>query len=442
MDIRHLLLALSLCTGFLFPAPEAAVKQPGREQVVDLDWIVAVVNDDVILMSELKEDLRTVREKLREQRTRIPPDEILRRQVLEQAIVTRLQLQLAEHTGIRVDDETLNRAVRGIASQNGLTLSEFRDVLEYDGYSFAKFRENVRNELILTRLRQQQVDNNIQVTDREVENFLANQVVHGSSDSEYHLSHILVALPEAAAPEQIQVARNKAERIRDQLLAGADFQEMAVAYSDGQQALQGGDLDWRKAEQLPTLFADLVAHMQPGTISELIRSSSGFHIIKLLDVRGGSKHMVDQTHARHILIRTNELMSNEEARIRLEQLRDRILDGEDFAQLARAHSDDTASATRGGDLGWVNPGDLEARFEEQMKKLLPGELSLPFETQFGWHIVQVLAHREHDSTEEFQHAKAREFIRKRKTEEELQLWLRRLRDEAYVEYRLDDDQQG
>lgn len=402
-----------------------------------LDRIVAVVNEEVVLESELEQMVRTVQDQLAANGTPGPPDYMLEQQVLERLVMQQLQLQLAERTGIRVGDETLNQALRRIAADNGLTLSQFRDVLEQDGYDFPSFRENIRKELIISQLHKREVDDRVTVSEAEVDNFLATQMKQGNQDVQYRLSHILIAVPEAASPEQIQAAKSKAEEIAGQLRQGADFQKAAVAYSDGQQALEGGDLGWRKMGQLPTLFVDVVPQLQVGELSKIIRSPSGFHIIKLLDRRGEEQQLISQTHARHILIRTDELTSEQDAQLRLSQLRQRALQGDDFAELAQAHSDDKASALKGGDLGWVSPGQMIPRFEEVMMSLEPGKISLPFKTQFGWHVIQVLDRRQQNMTEEFNRNRARQEIRQRKIEEEMENWLRQLRDEAYVEYRLD-----
>ena len=405
---------------------------------VPLDRIVAVVNDDVIMQSELQEKLRTVINQLEQQGTVQPPMAALNKQVLDRLILNKLQLQLASITGIRVDDETLNRTISNIAAENNLSLNQFREILVNDGYSYERFREDIRDEIIITRLRQRQIDNRITVTDREIENFLATEKHQGYTETEYRLSHILISTAETATPEEIEQARLVGEKVLEDLAAGADFAQLAATVSDGQQAMKGGDLGWKKADEIPTLFADYVRDMKEGDVSELIQSSSGFHIIKLADFRSSEKHIVTQTHARHILIRPNELLTADNVRTRLDQLRQRIKGGEDFAELARAHSEDTVSAAVGGDLGWVSPGNLVPDFESRMNDLGPGEVSEPFETQFGWHIVQVLERRDFDNSEEMKHARAREIIRARKIEEAQQNWLRDLRDEAYVEYRIDE----
>ncbi|ABA58195.1 peptidylprolyl isomerase [Nitrosococcus oceani] len=411
----------------------------GSFAAINLDRIVAVVNEDIVLESELEQMVRTVQDQLAAQGTSLPPGYVLERQVLERLVMEQLQLQLAARTGIQVGDETLNEALGRIAQDNGLTLSQFRNVLEQDGYDFPAFRENIRKELIISQLHKREVNDRVSVSKAEIDNFLTNQKKRGNQDAQYHLAHILITVPEAASPEQVQAAKAKAEQVLQQLREGADFQKVAVTYSDGQQALEGGDLGWRKMGQLPTLFVDVVPQLQAGDISKLIRSPSGFHIVKLLDYRGeGQQQLVTQTQARHILLRADELASEREVQLRLSQLRQRILSGDDFSELAQAHSDDKASALKGGDLGWVSPGQMIPRFEEAMRSLEPGEISEPFKTQFGWHVVQVLDRRQENMTEEFNRNRAKMEIRQRKVEEELENWLRQLRDEAYVEYRLDN----
>lgn len=423
------------------PAETAPEQQGLHTGPVALDRILAVVNNDVITQSDIKLQTRTVVQQLREKKAQIPPDDILQKQVLERAIMRQLQLQLAESTGIRVDDDTLNRAIETIAKQNNLSLDQFRDVLAKDGFDFAAFREDIRKEIIISRLRQREVGNKINVTDQEVENYLSNQKAQGATaGDEYQLAHILIAVPEAASPEQVQAARETAGKVLASLRAGADFKETAASVSTGEQALEGGDLGWRSAAQLPTLFADVIPDMKPGDLSELIRSPGGFHIIKLIDKRDGdSASVIKQTQTRHILIHTNELTSDKDAETRLKQLKQRIDGGEDFAALARSHSEDAASAVNGGSLGWVSPGDLVPQFEAVMNDLAPGQTSEPFQTQFGWHIVQVVERRDHDNTDDLKKSKAREAIRQRKGDEQLQAWLRTLRDEAYIEFKTEEE---
>jgi peptidyl-prolyl cis-trans isomerase SurA len=404
-----------------------------------MDSIVAVVNDDVVMQSQLSRYLDRIKIELRQRNTELPSAEVLRRQALERLVLMKIQLQIAEQTGLKVDDETLNRAISTIASDNGMDLERFRTTIDSQGYSFSQFREDIRQEIIVSKLRQKQVDNLIHISDREIDNYLATQAQQNDVESEYRLSHILVGTPEGASPEAIEKARKKAEGVLERLREGEDFKKVAVAESDGQQALEGGDLGWRRASEIPGMFADAVKSLKEGELSDLIRSPSGFHIVKLTGVRSATgTQMVKQTHAQHILVKPNELVSAEQARTRLQQLKARIVGGDKFPELARAHSEDKATAAKGGNLGWVNPGDLMPKFEEAMNALAPGEISEPFETDFGWHIVQVLDRREHDASTQLLRNKARDAIRQRKAEEERQAWLRRLRDEAYVEYRTDE----
>lgn len=404
-----------------------------------LNQIVAVVNDDVVLESELEAKLDIVREQLQAQKTELPPEEVLRKQVLERVIVDKLQLQLAASNNIQIDDETLNGNLRNIAEQNGMSLEQFRSTLESEGHSFAEFREEIRSQIIIARLHQQMVGNRINVSEQEIDNHIANAKMSGDDEKEYHLSHILIPVPEGANPDAVQAAQRQAEETVAKLRGGADFAATAVAVSAGQTALQGGDLGWRSAAQLPTLLAETVRALAPGELTDPIRAAGGFHIVKLNEVRGDGRHVVTQTHVRHILITPDELLPESEVQNRLLQLRERVIGGENFAALARSHSKDKVSASNGGDLGWVNPGDLVPQFEETMNGLKPNEISQPVQTRFGWHIIQVLERREHDSTDEFRRNKVRDLIRKRKTDEELALWLRRLRDEAYVEYRTGEE---
>ncbi len=405
---------------------------------VALDRIVAVVENDIIMQSELETKLRTVVGQMQQQGIQLPSSSILETQVLERMILIIIQLQRAEETGIRVDDETLNRTISNIAAENKVSLSQFRDILEKDGFNYEQFRENIRNEIIISRLRQRQVDNRISISSKEIDNALSNMEFQGKTETEYQLSHILISLPEAPTPDEEEQARLVATKVLEDLKAGQDFAMMASTYSDGQRALEGGDLGWRKKNEIPTLFSPQISSMEKGDISDLIKSSSGFHIVKLADVRSSEKHIITQTNARHILIKLDELTTADDAWVRLDQLKTRIEGGDDFAVLARSHSDDTVSAADGGNLGWSSPGRMVPKFEEVMDQLEIGEISQPFDTQFGWHLLQVLDRREHDDTENIRRTKASEAIRRRKSEEAHQNWLRHLRDEAYVEYRLNE----
>ena len=426
-------LGVAAISGLLLALPASS------QRVVDLDRIVAVVNDDVIMQSELLVRLDLIRTGLEEAGTPAPPDDVLARQVLERLIVDRIQLQLAEEYDLRIGDDELNRAMDDLAARNNLTTSEFREIMERDGYDFVELREEIRDELLVARVQQQFVGNRVAVSSRDVEDFLATVDKQGGSNREYRLGHILIAVPEGASPEEIGESREKALSLLAELRAGLDFSEAAVVHSDGQQALQGGDLGWRRANELPTLFADSVPDLTAGEISEPIRSPSGFHLVKVMEVRSGQTHVLTQTRARHILLQPNEVVSEADARARLRHLRERIANGADFADLARAHSDDTGNAAMGGDFGWTGPGDLLPAMQSVMDALEESEVSAPFETERGWHIVQVVERRAYDGTEEVRRANAVRAIRGRKVEEELQTWIRRIREEAYVEYRLHDE---
>ncbi len=421
---------LGLLTLFLF--------QSNAYCYVPLDRIVAVVNDDVIMQSELETKIRTVRGQLQQQGTQLPPASILERQVLDKMVQTRIQLQIAQRTGVKVDDESLNRTISNIASENQVSLSQFREILEQDGYNYERFREDIRNEITLSQLRKRQVDNRIVVTEKEIDNFLVNQEFQGTTQTEIQISHILLALPSAATPDELAQVRQVAHQVREDLLSGADFADTAKTTSDGGNAENGGDLGWRKMEDVPSLFADYLPDMEKGDISELIQSPSGFHIIKISNIRSDEKNIVQQTHARHILIKPDDLISSTQARDKAEQLKVRIENGDDFALLAKGNSDDPGSAIKGGDLGWQTPGALVPEFQKAMDSMEPGLVSKPFKTDYGWHILEVIERREHDNSESVKRAKARYAIRNRKLEEAMQNWTRQLRDEAYVEYRLDE----
>ena len=413
------------------PAPDAGT----TIQQYPLNRIVAIVNDDVIVSSELEDAIVEIIRQLQQKGTAVPDRPVLVKQVLERLVVDALQLQIATNNGISIDDSMLNNEVQALAKENGVTLTEFREILQRDGYSYTKFREDLRKQLLIQQVRRQMVSSRIKVNDQEVDNLLATLKASGQGDIEYHLSHILIAIPEAASPDVIQQAGQRANDILERLRNGADFTDIAIAESDGQTALEGGDIGWRELGQIPSLFVETVKTLQVGDVSEIIRSSGGFHIVKLIDKRGEERHIVQQTKVRHILLKPDEVNTDEEVRVRIEQLEIRLRGGEDFATLARANSEDTLSAANGGDLGWVNQGDTVPGFEDAMNRLEPGEISSPVKSQFGWHLIQVQERRSHDSTEEYERSKVRGLIRSRKYTEELFLWLRRLRDESYVEYR-------
>jgi peptidyl-prolyl cis-trans isomerase SurA len=398
-----------------------------------LDRIVAVVEDDVILEHELDNEVAGIAAKLRSGNVAIPPEYILRKQVLERMIVDKLQRQMAAKSGIQVSEEMLQNSVNEIASRNGLSVDAFRSEIERQGMSYKSFEDNLRNEIITNQLRGREIGSRIKVTDAEVNHFMETQGKVASVNSQYHLGHILIAVSQSASSTAIQKASQKAEQVVADLRSGKDFKQMAISVSNDDNALKGGDLGWRSIGQIPTLFTDVVAAMHNGDVSDPIRSPSGFHIIKVLGLEGNGQHIITKTKVRHILIKTNELVDDAEAKKRLLALRERIVDGDDFASLSRAHSDDKGSAINGGSLDWVTPGALVPPFEEAMNKLEINQVSQPVQTQFGWHLIQVLGRENQDNSDQFKKDKIRDELRKRKIEEETELWLRRLRDEALVE---------
>jgi peptidyl-prolyl cis-trans isomerase SurA len=403
-----------------------------------LDGIVAVVNNDVIVNSELQSEIDLVLPELQARGTAIPSRAVLEKQVLERLILKRLQVQQAETLGIEVDEQTLNQALDSIAARNGLSLGELQQTLEAGGVNFDDFREDTRAQILTTQLQQQAVYRGIRVSEAEVDRFLEQEGDSLIQRREVRLQHILVALPDAPSSTQVAAARQKAERLRNRLESGADFGSVAVAESDGRRALEGGDLGWFPMSEVPTLAVEAARNLSKGEVTQPIQSPSGFHLIKIADFKGDAPEPVSQTHARHILLRTNELVSDQDAERRLQQLRMRIVGGDDFGTIARAHSEDTGSAIKGGDLGWVDPGATVPEFEEVMDGLGENEISEPFKSPFGWHIVQVLERRKQETEDELMRMKAEEALRQRKGDEAVDVWLRQLRDEAYVDLRLDE----
>lgn len=413
-----------------------AVAMPAAAVPEVLEEIVAVVNDDVVLASELEAEIDQLSRQAQAHGATLPPREQLAPQVLERLILVRLQLSMADRMGIRVDEATLNNATRRIAEQNNMDLNQFRVALQAEGIDFATFREALREEIAITQVRQRQVERRVQVTSQEIDQLLEES--GAGPQHEYLVGHILIATPEGANAEDVQAARQRAEQIRARLERGADFASVAAAESDAPTALDGGSLGWRAAGALPTLFAGTVPTMDTGAISEVIGSSSGFHIVQLQDRRRAGAQMITQTRARHILVAADPLVDDaDEARQRIEALRDRLMAGADFETLAREHSDDRGTAGRGGDLGWFNPGTMVPEFERAARELRPGEISEPVQTMFGWHLIEVLERREQDVAEETIRIRAAEHLRARKVEEATEAWLRRLRDEAYIEIRLE-----
>ena len=430
--VRSIVLLLASLAGFAAQPSYAATVEP-----IEADRIVAVVGTDVITYVDLRTRLASALKQLQKQGTPLPPQDVLERQMLERLIMDRAQLQYARDSGMRVDDTQLDQAIGRIAAGNKMSVPQFRAALEKDGVQYPGFREEIRNEMIAVRLREREVDSKLVISEGEIDNYLASQAVTGSGE-EYQLAHILLRAPESASPEQLQKLRQRGEDALKRARAGENFAELTAAFSDAPDALQGGDLGFRPLSRLPSLYSEVAGRLQAGDVSELLRSSAGFHIVKLIAKRGGDAvASVQQTKARHILIRVNEVVSETEARRKLEGVRERIANGVDFAEQARLYSQD-GSAAKGGDLGWLNPGDTVPEFEQAMNALKLDEVSPVVQSPFGMHLIQVQERREKDVSAERQRAVARQAIRERKLDEAYQDWLRQLRDRTYVENRLDD----
>ena len=410
------------------PSPSAA--STGGE----IDRIIAVVEEDVILKSELDRAVRNVMGQF-QGRSDLPPRDVIERQVLERLITIRLQLQRAEGTGIRVSDTELDQSVMRLAQQNGATMDQLRASLERDGYTFAEFRNTMRDELMVQRLRQRYVQTRVSVTETEVDIMLASS---GLKRGEVRLGHILVSVPDGASPEQIRAARNRAEGVRTEISSGTDFSAAAIRHSDGQQALEGGDLGWRRHDEVPSVFGDVVGSLAVGEVTPVMRGPSGFHIIKLTDRREEQAQIVREYNAQHIMLKTSEVVTSEEALASMQNIRKRVEEGEDFAKLAKEFSEDVSSANQGGDMNWFPIEAYGSRFGEVVAALADGELSQPFQTEAGWHLVKRLGTREQDCTEETIRTQAEDTIRNRKAEEEYEQFVRSIRNEAYIENRLTD----
>lgn len=418
-----------------FSAPGGTAE--GEESAL-IDRIIAVVGEDVVMLSELRVEANKIALRLRQQGVSpMPSAAAIQKQAFDALVMNKLQLAEAARLGIEADEETISRAVEAIAANNNMTAAELRDALQAEGLDFEAFRRSMRDEIVVRRLRNREVNERIQVTKSEIDSYLERSSDAGGRTA-VHLLYIMIAVPDGASPAEREAARLKAEQVVERIRKGEDFRALAQQVSEGQNALQGGDLGWIDMNGMPPLFQPYVAKMSKGETQGPVAAGRGFHIIQLEDVRYGTTNIVRQTHARHILIRTNEVTSDEDARRRLLQLRERILNGDDFDTLARSNSDDKASAIKGGDLGWSTPGNLVPAFEEQMDRLAENEVSEPFKTQFGWHIVQVIDRRDYDATDETRRDLARKAVRDEKAEEALNNYLRRLRDEAYIELRLED----
>jgi peptidyl-prolyl cis-trans isomerase SurA len=402
-----------------------------QAQLKSIDRITAVVDDDVIMQSELTSRVQVV--KNQSKGMRLPPDDVLAQQVLERLITESIQMQMAERSGIRINDQQLNQTIATIAKQNNMSLRQFQQALEKDGVPYADAREQIRRERIISEVQRYRVGSKIQISEQDIDGFLDSARGQSATAEEYRLGHILIQVPSQANKDQLKKAQNKAKKIVKNLRKGADFEETAVANSEGRNALKGGDLGWRKEAELPSLFADIVPSLKKGGISDPIRSASGYHIIKITDKRGGDEQLVRQTRARHILIQETTIRSAKESEKLINDIYKRVQKGEDFAKLAKEFSDDPGSKVSGGDLNWINDGDMVPAFENTMKTTKKGQTSKPFKSRFGWHILQVTDYRQKDMGEEVQRNQARQLLYTRRFEEELPVWLRQIRADAYVE---------
>ena len=430
MKLRHVSRALAL-VAMIGTAHLASAS------IQTVDRIVAVVNKNVITQQELSERIAGIQKNMANQKITLPPVAVLKQQVLDRMILELVQIQYAEQIGIRIDDSQLERAMGRMAEQNKMSISQFRETLAKQGTSWKSFREDIRREITLTRLREREIDNRIVISDNEIDEYI--KLSHGKEQQEFRLAHILIPLPENASPEQISAKRTRALAARQEIEAGKDFSAVAAVYSSAPDATGGGLLGWRAAGSLPPAFTQLLEKLKPGEITDLVRSPGGFHIVKLLETRSQEqKTVVEQTHARHILIRTNELVSETDARQRLTQLADRLKNGSKFEELARLYSDD-GSASKGGDLGWLTPGETVPEFETAMNSLQPNEISQVIQSPFGLHLIQVLERRSQDMTKERERFRVRNELKQRKSEEQFEDWLRQQRDRAFVELRLKDE---
>jgi len=442
MFVRFLLLAA------LMVAPLLSIAQPAKssgapvpratDTAVPVDRVVAIVNDEAITQHDVNDSRRVVMQQLKEQNVQPPAPDVLEKQLLERLVTERSLMQFAKENGIRVDDTQVERTISRIAQENKLSLEEFQKVLTRENITYAKYREDIRNQMVVQRLREREVDSHITVSDSEVDNYLATLKAQAGGETEYKIAHILVVVPEQASPDQIEARRRRAEDALRQLRSGGDFAQVAAGFSDAPDALTGGNLGWRSGARLPTVFTDTVRGMKDGQISGLLRSANGFHIVKLLEKRNlDAPTVVDQTHVRHILIRVNEATSEADAKAKIERLKDRLDGSAKFEELAKLNSEDATSA-KGGDLGWVSPTDTVPEFEEAMNKLALNQISGPVRTPFGWHLIVVTERRKQDITTERQRNQALQAIRQRKSEEAYQDWVRQVRDRTYVELRNDE----
>jgi peptidyl-prolyl cis-trans isomerase SurA len=432
--IKNSLQFILLASVFLFTSQFNAQ----AADIVKLDRIVAIVDQAVITEQELESRIITVTAQFKKQGTELPEENVLRKQILERLITDTLQIQYAAQIGLKVDDNQLDRTIERIAEQNNLTLTEFSEALAKDGITMRKFRADIRNEITISRLREREVDGRVNVSESEIDNYLTSQSNLNENTDEFEISHILIRTPEEGATEDIQKAKAKVDEAVSQLNSGVSFAKVSASFSDAPNALEGGSLGWKKGSQMPALFLDALKNMQAGEVSAPLRSPNGFHLLKLINKRGGNSPLViQQTHARHILIKITEVVSDKEAQAKIDGIKERLDNGEKFEVLARQYSEDS-TASNGGDLNWVNPGDTVPPFENAMNALKDGQISAPVRSQFGWHVIQVIERRSQDMSKESARLKARQEIRARKADEAYQDWIRELRDRAYVELRLED----
>jgi peptidyl-prolyl cis-trans isomerase SurA len=428
---------IGLLMGLFLSSSVVFADQAKQAEIVKMDRIVAIVDQVVITEKELADRIKSVSAQLEKQGTELPPPAILEKQILERMITDRLQLQFASQTGLRVDDNQLDKTIERIAGQNKMDIPAFKKALQEDGIQYRKFREDIRNEITLARLREREVDNRINITESEIDSFISMQSASNSTD-EFEISHILIRAAEDTAPEDLKKLRAKADDALSQLQAGKDFAKISASFSDAPNALEGGSLGWKNGSQIPALFLEALKPLKTGEASQVLRSPNGFHILKVTNRRGGSSPLVvGQTHVRHILIKFSEVVSEKDAMTRMLDIKERLDNGGKFEDLARQYSDD-GSAKSGGDLSWVNPGDTVPEFEKTMNALAPGEISNIIKTQFGLHVMQVIERRNQDMSKEAVRIKARQEIRARKSDEAFQDWVRELRDRAFVELRLED----
>ncbi|HEY3488206.1 MAG TPA: peptidylprolyl isomerase [Gammaproteobacteria bacterium] len=434
--IKKLLLISLLCMISATTYRTHAQDKPQQYAEKLLDQIVVVVNNDAILLSELERTMDTIKKRIRSQKINPPPEKELRKQVLDHMILEKLQLDQAERNGIVIDDLTLNATLKNIIAAENLSLEQFKKKLEATGIDYVEYREDLRRQIIIDRLNNAVVNSFVVTSEQEIDDYLAN--AQGQNENiEYLVSHIQVSIPESARPEDIQTAEKEAEDIFKKLQAGGDFAQLAVSYSDARDALDGGDLGWNRLSELPSAFTKTIGTLKPGEYSRPLRSARGFHILLLHDTKGVKRHVIEQVHARHILMKANTLTSDEQVHAKISELRKQLLQGADFAKLAAEFSEDPGSKDKAGDLGWAEPRSFVGQFMQVITTLPVNKLSEPFKTEYGWHIVQVLGRRNYDNTREYQREQARHAIFRRKAAIEQEMWLRRLRSEAYIDYRID-----